>query len=223
MKHLTITVIILLTTAHLFAQTAVIREMTGTVELKTPGSQDWIPARVGDTIESETIISTGFRSSAVLQTGSSTVIVRAITNLSLRSIVENNDETTGVELRSGRIRVEVNPPAGTRANLNVQTPMTVSAVRGTSFELNILNIKVIEGTVRFEANTRQAGFAVQPVLVVAGQKTWMDLDTGKTIKTLDAADINRALPSMPGQGSMPDVQRTQMESYFVAVMELKSE
>jgi len=230
MKHLTIAIIIFLTAVHLFAQEqgaqtgfAVIKEMTGTVELKIAGSQEWVPANIEDVIEGETIISTGLRSSVVLETGTSTITVRSLTSLSLKTLNDRNTETTDVDLRVGRIRVEVKPPAGSRASFNVQTPMTVASVRGTSFELDIINIKVTEGAVRYEPNTAQTGFASQPVLVIAGQRTWMDMDTGKTVNALDAAELSRALPPMPGQDSMPGVLRTQMEGFFVVEMTLQGE
>ncbi|MDR3020878.1 MAG: hypothetical protein LBU66_08275, partial [Treponema sp.] len=53
----------LIFTMQVTAQTAqqaaaVIREMTGTVELKT--GADWTPAKAGDVVERSTMVSTGF-------------------------------------------------------------------------------------------------------------------------------------------------------------------
>jgi len=224
MKHLLAVFIIFLVTANIFAQNqggqarfATIKEMTGTVELKLPGSANWVPAKVGDRVGNATIISTGFKSMAMLDTGSSTIMVRALTNLSLEAIMGMDSvETTNLELRTGRIRVDVNPPSGSRANFNVQSPSATASVRGTSFEMDVTNLKVSKGSVKF--GSKSGG---QSVAVIAGQSTRVDTDTGKAVNSFDAGESNRALPAMPGEGSMPGALRSQMEGFVVAEIVLE--
>jgi len=184
-----------------FAQNpqAVIREISGTVELKRPGSAAWTPARAGDRIETSTILSTGFKSMALLAIGNSTLTVRPLTRLSLDELIaQDNTETVNVGLRSGRISATVNPPTGEgRINLTVRSPTATASVRGTTFSMDPVAIQVTEGAVRYEAVTSAGGSA--PVRVSAGQSTWVDTDSGKAVNPVIAAEQTRALPVMAGE------------------------
>lgn len=191
----------------LFAQNAqnteaLIREMTGAVELKHPGQADWIPARAGDRVGGAAIISTGFKSTAVLSIGNSTLTVRPLTRLSLETLMNQGEtETINIGLQTGRVRAEVRPPAGGRTDFTVRTPMVTASVRGTVFDLDPVNLWVSEGTVRCEA-AELAG--VRPVLVSTGQRSQVDSDTGRTLSPLAAAEMDRALPAMAGREALPD-------------------
>jgi len=198
MKHVIVFIFLIQITIPIFAQNnnAVIREIIGTVELKRSAAEDWVPAELGDQLSRNTIISTGIKSTAIIDTRHSVIVVRPLTSLSLEAIIaRNNNETVNLNLSSGRIRVEVKPPAGRRANFNVSTPMTVASVRGTSFDLDTVNLIVREGAVRYDSRVNDAG---NPVLVTANQSSWVDTDTGKPINSLDVAVIKRALPLLPG-------------------------
>ena len=200
MKKIGFVLLLMVLTTFVFAQGAVLREVTGTVELKAPGA-DWVNARAGDRIQRETIVSTGFRSSAVIAVGSSTITVRPLTRLSFETILSMEaSETVNVELNTGRIRVEVRPPAGTRSDFNVQSPMVTASVRGTIFDIDTLRIFVREGAVRFESAVSDLG---NPVLVIANQSSWLDTDTGIPLNTLDAAALSRSLPMLPGMEALP--------------------
>jgi len=203
MKRLVILTIMVQLSVLAFAQniSASIREITGTVELKIPTESDWIPAKQGDQLERETIVSTGFRSSAIIEAGSSVILVHPLTRLSLEAIMSTDAvEMVNLDLKTGRIRVDVKAPAGSRADFSVQTPSSVASVRGTSFDIDTVNITVREGAVRYEPATGAAG---NPVLVTANQSSWVDTDTGKPVNSLDASEINRSLPRLPGQDAMP--------------------
>jgi len=140
-----------------FSQSAVIRELSGEVEIKREGSAVFVKASAGDTIAANTIISTGFRSTAIVAAGSSLITVRPLTRLSLAEIQTlENSENTSINLQSGRVRVEVNPPAGTRANLTVQSPSTTASVRGTSFEMDTVNLSVVTGKVIYSGSSGPA-------------------------------------------------------------------
>ena len=134
------------------AQTGVVRELSGTVELSTAGGA-FVPAAVGAAVAQDTVISTGFRSSALIQVGSAMVAVRPLTRLSLTEIRAGaGSETVNMNLQAGRVRVDLNPPAGVRASMSVTTPSTTASVRGTSFELDTRNINVEYGAVSYRAN-----------------------------------------------------------------------
>ena len=155
MKRLITITLILFCSANLFAQTGgqltgEITEFTGTVELKHPGSSDFVPARAGDTLSANTLVSTGFRSTAIIKAGSTVLTVRPLTRLTLAEIsISSETEAVNVSLQTGRVRVDVNPPAGTRANFTVQGPSSTASVRGTSFEFDTISLTVLEGEVVF--------------------------------------------------------------------------
>jgi len=55
-------------------------------------------------------------------------------------------------MQAGRIRVDVTPPAGTRAAMTVSSPSATASVRGPSFYFDTRNIAVTEGIVFFKGN-----------------------------------------------------------------------
>jgi ferric-dicitrate binding protein FerR (iron transport regulator) len=129
---------------------AVIRETSGTVEIKAPGSSAWVSAVPGTRIEKNAVISTGFKSAALIALGNSTLTVRPLTRLSLEELVRNQgDEQVGLFLQTGRVRADVKAPAGGRTQFNVKNPSATASVRGTSFELSTLDLTVEEGTVEY--------------------------------------------------------------------------
>jgi len=135
---------------RVFAQTAVIKDITGTVELKPSGVADFVPARVGTEVAQNTIISTGFKSTALVQARSAVIAVRPLTRLTLTEIqASQGTETLNMNLQSGRVRVDLNPPAGSKASLGVSSPTATASVRGTSFDFDTRNLNVHSGTVAF--------------------------------------------------------------------------
>jgi len=155
MKKVLLVVFMMCAGIAVFAQngnriTGIIRELTGEVELKPAGASAFTPAKVGSEVEQNTIVSTGFKGMAVIEVGSSTITVKPLTRLSLSEIQENSGaENLNVNLQAGRVKVDVKPPEGTRTNFTVQSPSATASVRGTSFDFDIKNLKVIEGTVSF--------------------------------------------------------------------------
>jgi hypothetical protein len=198
MKKFVVMVFFFAAAALLFAQnsSAVINEMTGTVELKRTGSTTWTPARVGDRIEKSTIVSTGFRSTALLAIGNSTIVVRPLTRLTLEELIsQNNSETVKVNLNTGRIRVDVNPPAGGRSNFSVQSPSSTASVRGTAFDMDASSIRVSEGAVSYSA------IGYDPVIVSAGQESWIS-PAGSALTPMEAAEAACAFDDLENRGRL---------------------
>lgn len=165
MKRLTIGVVIsgimLAGAASLDAQElyGVIRGCSGNVEVKFPGG-DWIPARAGMQIQSSGLISTGFKSTAMLTLGNSTILVRPLTRLSLEALaVRNGEEQISLSLRAGRIRAEVSPPPDSKVAFTVKSPAVTASVRGTSFDFDGSNLRVLSGTVAFMGRDKVTVFA----------------------------------------------------------------
>jgi hypothetical protein len=150
-KALVFMVLLLAIVYGISAQAGTIRELTGQVELKAAGKSDFAVARTGDKVAQDTIVSTGFKSTAVIEVGSSVITVRPLTRLSLAEIQSSaGTDTLNVSLQTGRVRVDVKPPAGTKANTTVQGPSATASVRGTSFDFDTVNLSVNEGKVAFK-------------------------------------------------------------------------
>ena len=205
MKRTTFVIFLILAGVCAFAQSGVIRELSGTVELKAQGASAYTAAKAGDEVKQDTIISTGFKSTALVALGSTMITVRPLTRLTMKEIqATSGTETINVNLQAGRVRVDVNPPAGTRASVAVASPMATASVRGTSFEFDTRNLKVNHGKVSYNGKD---GKLKQ---VDAGSTTRLDEDDN----ALDPIDITIAelLPQTPSgtgtQSGNPDVPNT---------------
>ena len=153
MKRIILSLLLTWIYLNAFAQQAVIREVSGTVEVKASGASSYVAANAGDRIAEDTLISTGFKSTALIEAGSTLIAVRPLTRLSLTEIRTTiGNETLNVNLASGRVRVDVNPPAGTRASMGVSSPTATASVRGTGFEMDLRRIIVVEGRVSYNGS-----------------------------------------------------------------------
>ena len=188
-------IVLLFTVSGVFAQEntmrAVIRELTGTVELQQHGSGVWEKAVQGQTVMPDTIISTGFKSSAIIVAGDSTISVRPLTRLSFREIsVSQGTETINVSLQAGRVRADVKQPSGTRSSFGVQSPVATASTRGTVFEISAFELRVVEGTVEYQSASSA------PVLVDAVGYSYINEKTGNAVLPVAAlnSDINPEPP-----------------------------
>jgi hypothetical protein len=192
MKKLLFTTIFILTGLYVSAQNGVIERVTGTVEIKQPQETSFIKANGGAEIFQETVISTSFKSLAVIRVGSTTITVRPLTLMSLTEIQKSAEtETLHINLQTGRVRVDVKPPAGTRASTTISSPSAVASVRGTSFEFDTSNLYVSEGAVSF------SGTRGQNILVKAGGSSRGE-QTGRASNPQDGRILNLMPPSPVG-------------------------
>jgi hypothetical protein len=195
MKRITLIILALLCAAQVFAQNGVIKEFSGTVELKRAGQADFIPAKPGDTVAKDTVISTGFKSTALVNVGNTVLTVRPLTRLTLAEISASADsETLNINIQTGRVRVDVKPPAGTRANTTVSSPTVTASVRGTSFEFDTQSLNVLDGTVAFAG--RRGGM----MLVSAGSKSEVR-DNGRVADPIETYAAELLPPPVAGSDS----------------------
>jgi len=197
MKRTFSALVLILAAASLFAQnsTAVIKEFTGTVELKPNSSANWVPARAGAAISKSTIVSTGFRSTAILTIGNSTLTVHPLTRLTLEELMnQNQSETVNLKLNTGKVRVEVAPPSGGRTNFNVQSPSATASVRGTSFTMDSNSIQVQTGAVGYSS-------ANGSVTVSAGNESYVTED-GSVVSALAALEAAVSPAGKMGRNSI---------------------
>ena len=133
--------------SFLIAETAVIQELSGKVEVRPPG-QGWARARTGMEISGGTYVSTGFGASAVLELGGSILRVKQLTRMQLENIIEREGTlNTNLYLRVGKVRAEVRSTRGLRNNFRLRSPVSTAAVRGTIFEYDGVVLWVEDGSV----------------------------------------------------------------------------
>jgi len=219
MKRIILAILLISVITCVFSQTAgqngLIRELTGEVELKHSGASAFVTASAGDTVSANTIVSTGFRSTAIIAIGSSVITVRPLTRLTLAEIQRTeNAESINLNLQAGRIRVDVTPPAGTSANLTVQSPSSTASVRGTSFEMDVNSIRTIEGRVVYSGNTGPA------VIVIAGNES--RISTGGTPANPPEIIAATLIPAPPA-GTPPAETTTQASGSTEATFPLELE
>jgi hypothetical protein len=139
--------------ALLTAQSVTVGHVSGKVELQQPG-MGWQTASAGMTIPSNSKISTGFASEAVVVMDNANITVRPLTRMTLEEFSSSGDTTTTkLFLGSGRIRTDVKKSERRINDFQVRSPVATAAVRGTSFTFDGLRIEVQEGNVDFYGKT----------------------------------------------------------------------
>ncbi len=149
-KYLAALILLSALTIPLFAElNATVKNVRGKVEIKMP-FKNWQKAKPGMVIPKGAIISTGFRSYAILQLGDSILQVKQLTRMKLIELIrKKNTVSTKLFLRVGKIRAKVRTSKGLRADFKLKSPSSTAAVRGTEFEYDGTTLKVIEGVVQF--------------------------------------------------------------------------
>jgi hypothetical protein len=188
MKKAVVMAVMLAAGMALFGQTARIVDLRGTVEIKTSGASAWRAAVEGESLELETLVSTGFRSSAQIRVGNSTIQVKPLTRLSLEELASAAEsERVSVYLRTGRVRANVNPVSSQRrTDFTVRAPTATASVRGTAFEFDTMNLSVTEGVVEFSGNDRAV------VYVAEGQSSAPDPVSGRVVAAVDSVEAQAA-------------------------------
>jgi hypothetical protein len=157
--------VLLLMAAPAFAQSAVISQLRGKVEIKLPGKAWTVPGE-NQEIPASTMISTGINSSARLQIGGSSMVLQPLTRLSLEEIrVQASQESTRINLNTGRVSAQVRSTAGREVSFEVRSPVATASVRGTDFDFDGVRLLVSQGAVAVINKSRQQ------IIVGAGGRT----------------------------------------------------
>ena len=139
---------------------AVVKEVSGKVEVKAAGASAWLPAKAGLKLAKGSFVSTGFNSTALLQLGPSLLSVKPLTRMQLEELIaKEGTVSTELFLKVGRLKAEVKTGEGLKQSFTVKSPVSTAAVRGTEFEFDGLTVKVINGLVFF-SNTLGQGRGV---------------------------------------------------------------
>ncbi len=119
-----------------FALTGKIVSVSGKVEVQN-GSR-WMALSAGDELDAGAVISTGFKSEAILKIGESVITVKALTRLTLETLYEQNgDNASSVYLDAGSINASVRSEEDKRVSFKVKTPAVTASVRGTDGDITV--------------------------------------------------------------------------------------
>ncbi len=199
-KVITTVAVLLTSVMTANAQMATILSTTGKVEIKDGSS--WIALKVGDTVEKGDIISTGYKSEAVIKIKSSELKLGPLTRMTVEDLVSSSKkDNTQIFIDSGSISAEVNSEPGKKVGFKVRSPVATASVRGTGLKVNSIGeAAVTHGSIAVEAtDVAEAKVATKEesnsnledtfptgvkelmgkLLVSKGQKTKVDLVTGK--------------------------------------------
>ncbi len=190
-KVLLIFVVLCISCVAAFSLEGTVTSVSGKVEIQT--SSGWAPLQAGDTVSSGLIISTGFRSQAVLQVAGSKIIVNQLSRITLDQLTETNDaHESEVFLDLGSINADVKSAQNKRVGFVVNTPVATASVRGTNFDSGTETIVVNSGLIAF------SGAKGLPVNVPAGNSSEIKAD-GTPRKPF----LNKVQASL-GQGASGD-------------------
>ncbi|HUX21513.1 MAG TPA: hypothetical protein VMW69_09755 [Spirochaetia bacterium] len=135
--------------APAFSQNAVVKEVTGQVQLLSPGGS-WTNAAVGSLVTQGTVVSTGFGSSAVLDLGTSQVQVKQLTRMRLDELLRTQSTaTTSLFLTVGEVHANVDNSLSITQKFTLKSPVSTAAVRGTIFDFGPYQLTVDRGLVHF--------------------------------------------------------------------------
>lgn len=139
-KFLTLTAAAAFTAASLSAMDITFTKVSGKVEFLD--GNEWIQAEEGDVIDQGTVVSTGYKSSAVLKSKASTIEIGPMTRITLEAASESGGkENTQLFLDSGTIQSEVE--SGNK--FKVRSAVATASVRGTWFRETAGGLLVVMG------------------------------------------------------------------------------
>ncbi len=145
MKRISILIFLIVISAS-FAYAATITAVKGNVQYKTGNT--WTAVEEGQTLPLGAVISTSFKSEAVIDLGSSEIVVKQLTRMSINELSEKNKTVnTKLNMRLGRIKADVKTSKGLKHNFTIKTPVSTAAVRGTILYFDGVNIWVPRGKV----------------------------------------------------------------------------
>ena len=131
MKKTCLLVFLALLIIPAFTLDAVVVSVLGKAEMQT--AKGWQPMKEGSKLTAGTLVSTGFKSQAVLSIGKSTVTVQPLSRLTLEQLTERADsDVSRIYLDAGSIKADIKAAENNRVGFTVKSPVATASVRGTS-------------------------------------------------------------------------------------------
>ena len=130
-KGFIIFALLLLASSCLSALEGKIVDIKGKVELSTDGTT-WRPAQKNDTLTPGTIISTSFKSEAVVSIGESVISVKPLSRMTIEMLYEKDGNTaSSVYLSVGKVHAKAKASENKKVGFTVKSPSATASVRGT--------------------------------------------------------------------------------------------
>lgn len=188
-KSLLVLVLAFVTCFAAIALDAKVVSVSGKVEVQD--GENWVAVKVGDILKKGDVLSTGFKSSAVLQINETNVNIGALTRMTVQQLASNDvKDETSLFLDSGKISANVQHNEK-RVSFKVTTPAVTASVRGTI--LTVLG----HNTVTSSQNTVTVTPSDQTAPVIAGTIT-------QTVESRTVLTGLEGTPVLAGQTSNAD-------------------
>lgn len=159
-----------------FGQTqerVVIKSMIGKVQIRTPKSGQWRPARVGMPVKMKWDIRTYVESSAELKFENGTVLkIGENSVVGLSKILQdkaNGISKSDVKVATGQVWGNVKKLVNKNSSFNFETPTAVAAIRGTILGIDVSNGKTTVDVVEGKVAVRNKG-SNKTVMVETGRR-----------------------------------------------------
>ena len=179
-----VTILVLLTVAfYSFALDGIVMEVLGKVEKQVDNS--WIALKKGDVLVPGDVISTGFKSEAVISIGESVITVKALTRMTIEQLYEKNkNHVSSVYLDVGSVSADVKPVTNKRVGFTVKTPAVTASVRGTA--------GIVYAYGKVEGIRGKWGLsAPQPKLINLDRGDVVDLTESVENQTMESIELNQ--------------------------------
>ena len=177
-----------------FAQdTAVIKEVTGKVEVQQSG-RAWSAAKPGMVVPIGSVISTGFNSKARVTIGYSDIEIRPLTRMSIAEYNRTNTQTTtSLDLKIGKVKARVKSAEGVTHDFKLRSPSSTASVRGTEFDYDGYSVNVTEGTVLLTMNETGSWEVVLAGEISGGEPA--------LLSEFDVDSVPGTVPTIPSGGA----------------------
>jgi len=179
-----VTILVLLAVAfYSFALDGIVMEVLGKVEKQVDNS--WIALKKGDVLVPGDVISTGFKSEAVISIGESVITVKALTRMTIEQLYEKNkNHVSSVYLDVGSVSADVKPVTNKRVGFTVKTPAVTASVRGTA--------GIVYAYGKVEGIRGKWGLsAPQPKLINLDRGDVVDLTESVENQTMEGIELNQ--------------------------------
>lgn len=118
----------------MFADSATVVSLQGKVEVSRGGK--WVELSAKSKVSEGEVISTGFKSQAVIQYQGAMLQLGPLTRVTLEKLAEGSkSDTVSVYLNTGAVRSTVRHSENKRVSYTVRNPVAVASVRGTVYDM----------------------------------------------------------------------------------------
>lgn len=146
MKKTLIVLVLLFAAVSAFALSAKVLDVVGKVEYQRADGS-WAAVSAGTTLGPGTVLSTGFKSEAVISVDESTITVKALTRLTIEKLYEQDgNKSSSFYLDAGGVGADVKSAADKKVSFTVKTPAVTASVRGTAGDLTVNRLVGTSGT-----------------------------------------------------------------------------